>query len=186
MSELIAFVRSKPGQITYASSGNATTSHMAGALFCSLAGVDMLHVPYKGAAPAVNDLLAGRVQVMLDLIVTSGPHAKAGKLRALGVTSSKRSPLVPDLPTIAEAGVPGYEFTAWYLLLAPAKTPPEIVNKANAEVVRILRLPDIRDRFAALGAEPAAPASPAEVNAFVKSEIQRWAKVVKDVGIRVE
>ncbi len=185
VAELIALARSQPGKMTYASSGNATTSHLAAALFTSMAKIDMVHVPYKGAAPAVSDLIAGQVQVMLDPVISSGPHVKSGKLRALAVTTAKRSPLVPDLPTLAEAGLPGYEFSAWFAMLAPAKTPREIVEKVNKEVARILTAPDVKERYAALGAE-AGSGSPAEVGAFLKSESQRWAKVVKDANIRVE
>ena len=185
VAELIALAKAKPGYLTYASSGTATTSHLAAALFTSMARVEMLHVPYKGAAPAVSDLIAGQVQVMLDPVVSSGPHVKSGKLRALAVTTAKRSPLVPDLPTLAEAGVPGYEFSAWFVMLAPAKTPSDIVEKVNKEVARTLTAPDVKERYAALGAE-AGSGSPAEVGAFLKSETQRWAKVVKDANIRVE
>ncbi len=184
--ELIALAKAKPGQLKYASSGNATTSHMAAALLAQLAGVEMLHVPYKGAAPAVQDLVAGRVDVMLDPVISSGGFIKQGKLRALGVTTAKRTPQLPDQPTLAEAGVPGYEFNAWFLIVAPAKTPADIVAKINQEIVRASGEAEMKDRYAKLGAEPAAPATPAEVNAFIGAEIKRWAKVVKDGNIKVE
>lgn len=184
--ELIALAKAKPGQLKYASSGNATTSHMAAALLGQLAGIEMLHVPYKGAAPAVQDLVAGRVDVMLDPVISSGGFIKQGKLRALGVTTTKRTPQLHDQPTLAESGVPGYEFNAWFLVLAPAKTPADIVAKLNQEVVRANSEAEMKDRYAKLGAEPAAPATPAEVNAFIGTEITRWAKVVKDGNIKVE
>lgn len=186
VEELIALAKAKPGVLKYASSGNATTSHMAAALLQSLAGIEMLHVPYKGAAPAVQDLVAGRVDVMLDPAVSSSAFVKQGKLRALAVTTSTRTPLLPDLPTLAEAGVPGYEFNAWFLLLAPAKTPPGILARVNQDMARLASLPDYREKLANLGAEPAAALSPAQVNDFVAKEIQRWAKVVKDANIKVE
>ena len=184
--ELVALAKAKPGQLKYASSGNATTSHMAAALLAQLAGIEMLHVPYKGAAPAVQDLVAGRVDVMLDPVISSGGFIKQGKLRALGVTTSKRTSQLPDQPTLAEAGVPGYEFNAWFLIVAPAKTPADIVIKLNQEIVRANADAEMKDRYAKLGAEPAAPATPAEVNAFIGGEINRWAKVVKDGNIKVE
>jgi tripartite-type tricarboxylate transporter receptor subunit TctC len=184
--DLIALAKSKPGSLKYASSGNATTSHMAAALLQSLAGIEMLHVPYKGAAPAVQDLVAGRVDVMLDPAVSSSAFVKQGKLHALAVTTAKRTPLLPDLPTLAEAGVPGYEFNAWFLLLAPARTPAAIVTKVNQDLAMVATQPDYREKLANLGAEPAAALSPAQVNEFVAREIQRWAKVVKDANIKVE
>lgn len=184
--ELIALARSKPGGLKYASSGNATTSHMAAALLSSLAGVEMLHVPYKGAAPAVQDLVAGRVDLMLDPTVSSGGLVKQGKLRALAVTTAKRTPLLPDLPTLAEAGVPGYEFIAWFLLLAPARTPADVVAKVNQEIAKFGAQADYRERLAGLGAEPAPALAPEKTGEFIAAEIKRWAKVVKDANIRVE
>ncbi len=186
VKELIALAKAKPGSLKYASSGNATTSHMAAALLQSLAGIEMLHVPYKGAAPAVQDLVAGRVDVMLDPAVSSSAFVKQGKLHALAVTTAKRTPLLPDLPTLAEAGVPGYEFNAWFLLLAPAKTPAAIVSKVNQDLAKVAALPDYLEKLSNLGAEPAAALTPAQVNEFVAKEIQRWAKVVKEANIKVE
>jgi tripartite-type tricarboxylate transporter receptor subunit TctC len=159
---------------------------MAAALLQSLAGIEMLHVPYKGAAPAVQDLVAGRVDVMLDPAVSSSAFVKQGKLHALAVTTAKRTPLLPDLPTLAEAGVPGYEFKAWFLLLAPAKTPPAIVTRVNQDLAKVAALTDYKEKLANLGAEPAAAFTPAQVNDFVAREIQRWARVVKDANIKVE
>jgi tripartite-type tricarboxylate transporter receptor subunit TctC len=184
--ELIALAKKSPGGLKYASSGNATTSHMAAALLSSLAGIEMLHVPYKGAAPAVQDLLAGRVDLMLDPTVSSGAHVKAGKLRALAVTTARRTPLLPELPTMDEAGVPGYEFNAWFLLLAPAKTPAEPIAKVNAELARAGADAAYKERMANLGAEAAPAMSPAQVGAFIAAEMKRWGKVVKDANIKVE
>ena len=186
VKELIALAKAKPGSLKYASSGNATTSHMAAALLQSLAGIEMLHVPYRGAAPAIQDLVAGRVEVMLDPAVSSSAFVKQGKLHALAVTTAKRTPLLPDLPALAEAGVPGYEFNAWFLLLAPAKTPAAIVSKVNQDLAKVAAMPDYLEKLANLGAEPAAALTPAQVNEFVAKEIQRWAKVVKEANIKVE
>ncbi len=186
VQELIALAKTKPGGLTYASSGNATTSHMAAALLAQLAGVTMTHVPYKGAAPAVQDLVAGRIDLMLDPTVSSGGFVKQGKLRALAVTTARRTPLLPELPTLAEAGVPGYEFSAWFLMVAPAKTPVDVLAKVNQEIARMNADPQAKERFAALGAEPAPNLSSAAVSTFIDTEIKRWAKVVKDANIRVE
>ena len=186
VQELIALAKSKPGGLTYASSGNATTSHMAAALLAQLAGVTMTHVPYKGAAPAVQDLVAGRIDLMLDPTVSSGGFVKQGKLRALAVTTARRTALLPDLPTLAEAGVPGYEFNAWFLMVAPAKTPVDVLMKVNQEIARMNADPQAKERFATLGAEPAPNLSSAAVSTFIDAEIKRWAKVVREANIRVE
>ncbi len=184
--ELIRLAKSRPGQLSYASSGTATTSHMAAVLFAQLAGLEMLHVPYKGAAPAVQDLVAGRVVLMLDPTVSVGPFIQQGRLRPLAVTTAKRTPLLPDLPTLAEAGLPGYEFQAWFALIAPAKSPAAVVQKMNQDVARVSQLPEYRTRLASLGAEQAAASTPAEINAFMRREVERWAKVVKEANIKVE
>jgi len=186
VQELIALAKKSPGSLKYASSGNATTSHMAAALLSNLAGIEMLHVPYKGAAPAVQDLVAGRTDLMLDPTVSSGAFVKQGRLRALAVTTAKRTPILPELPTIAEAGVPGYEFSAWFLLLAPAKTPAEPIARVNGDLAKLAGDAGYKERLAALGAEPAAPLSPAQVGEFIAAEMKRWAKVVKDANIKVE
>jgi tripartite-type tricarboxylate transporter receptor subunit TctC len=186
VTELIALAKSKPGALKYASSGNATTSHMAAALLSSLAGIEMLHVPYKGAAPAVQDLVAGRVDLMLDPTVSVGSFVKQGRVRALAVTTARRTPLLPELPTLAEAGVPGYEFTAWFVLLAPARTPADVLAKVNQEMAKFGAAADYRERLANLGAEVAPALTPARTAEFLSREVQRWAKVVKDANIRVE
>ena len=151
---------------------------MSAALLSSMSGVSLVHVPYKGASAALNDVMGGQVQMTIDVAVSAVPQVKAGKLRALAITSSKRSSLMPDLPTVAESGVPGYEFSAWYVMLAPAKTPAATVDKVSAEAKRIAGLPEVRERLNALGAEPAS-ATPAETGALLKSEMERWAKVIK-------
>jgi tripartite-type tricarboxylate transporter receptor subunit TctC len=186
VAELIALAKKSPGSLKYASSGNATTSHMAAALLSSLAGIELLHVPYKGAAPAVQDLVAGRVDLMLDPTVSVGNFVKQGRVKALAVTTAKRTPLLPELPTLAEAGVPGYEFQAWFLLLAPAKTPAAAITRVNADLAKASTDAGYREKLAGLGAEPAAPLSPAEVGSFIANEVKRWAKVVKDANIKVE
>lgn len=185
VADLVALARATPGKLTYASSGNATTSHVAGAMFTSLAQVNMLHVPYRGSAPAITDLIGGQVDVMIDPIASSAPHVKSGKLRALAVSTAARTPLAPDLPTLAEAGIPGYDFSAWFLLIAPAATPEPIVAKLNAAVAQALAAPDVRERFATLGAEPER-GSPAEIAAFLGGEIRRMAKVARDAGMKAE
>jgi tripartite-type tricarboxylate transporter receptor subunit TctC len=185
VQELLALARKQPGKLTYASAGNATTSHVAAAMFTNMSKVDMVHVPYKGSAPAFTDLLGGQVDVFIDPIVPAAQSAKAGKLRALAVTTAKRSPLMPDLPTMAEAGLPGYEFSAWFIVLAPAGTPAAVVNKINADIERLMSLPETKDKFTELGAD-VGHGSPQEVRTFLSAEIARYGKVVRETGMRVE
>jgi tripartite-type tricarboxylate transporter receptor subunit TctC len=185
VQELIAMMKAKPDAITYASSGNATTSHVAGAMLLAQAGVQATHVPYKGSAPAVTDLIGGQVQWMIDPILSSQQHVRSGKLRALAISTPKRSALAPGLPTIAESGLPGYEFSAWFVLLAPAKTPAAIVQKMHTEVERILALPDVRERFAQLGAEPGSGTTQ-QVGAFLAGEVKRYEKVVRDANMKAD
>jgi tripartite-type tricarboxylate transporter receptor subunit TctC len=147
--------------------------------------VQALHVPYKGSAPAITDLIGGQVQWMIDPVLSSAQHVKAGKLRALAVTTPRRSSIVPELPTIAESGLPGYDFAAWFVLLAPAKTPPAIVEKMHREVERILAMPEIKARFVQLGAEPGS-GTPAQVASFLAAEVKRYEKVVRDAGMKVD
>ena len=184
VKELIALMKARPGQLAYASSGNGSGAHLAGEMLRSLAHVEMTHVPYKGAGPALPDLIAGQVQLSFVTYTAAGPHIKTGRLRALGVTTAKRSPSLPDLPAIAEA-VSGYDSAVWYGFSAPAGTPAEVVAKLNSEVLRVLAAPDFRNR---LTLEAVAPigTSPEEFGNFVKSEIVRWAKVVKDSGAKVD
>ncbi len=185
VAELIAYAKQRPGQLNFASAGIGTSPQMSVELLKSMAGIDMVHIPYKGTSPGVVDLLAGQVTVMTPNVLTALPHIKAGKLRALAVTSAKRSEALPDTPTIAEAGLPGYDSTQWYGVLAPAGTPHEIVTRLHAEIVRALRLPDLRERLAADGAE-AVGSTPEEFAAFIQSEIEKWTAVAKSAGIRPE
>ena len=184
--ELIELARAKPNYLNFASGSTGSTGHLAGELFKTMAGVQMVHIPYKGAAPATADLLAGQVQLMFDNLANALPNVKAGKLRALAVTTLKRSPAVPDLPTIAESGLPGFDLTTWFGLLVPAGTPPEIVNRLNAEIVRVLNEKDMRDRLAAMGAEPPENNTPQHFAVFIRSEAVKYAKVVKASGAKVD
>ena len=179
--ELITLARSKPGQLNYASAGTGGSVHLAAELFKSLAKVDMVHVPYKGSGPALVDLLGGQTQLMFSTMPPALPHVKSGRLRALGMTGAKRSPLVPDLPTIAEAGLPGYEITQWWGLLGPAGMPAAIVTRINSDVNAILQQPEVKERFASAGADTA-PNTPAWFASYMKSEVAKWAKVVKASG----
>ena len=185
VKELIAAAKAKPQSLSYASTGNGSSNHISMELFKSLAGVDIVHIPYKGSAPAVTDLLGGQVQVMFDNVPNVLPHVKAGKLRALAVSGAKRTPLAPDVPTVAEAGVPGYELTVWFGLVAPAATPREVVQKLNAESLRILAMPDVRERFLAQGVEPQG-STPEQFAEHIRSQMAKWSKVVRDAGVKAE
>jgi tripartite-type tricarboxylate transporter receptor subunit TctC len=183
--ELIAAAKAKPGSLNYASTGNGTSNHLSFELFKAMTGTVITHVPYKGSAPAVTDMIGGQVQLMFDNTPNVLPQVKAGKLKALAVSSRKRSPLAPDVPTVDESGVPGYEVNVWFGILAPAGTPKEIVARLNAEMVRIMRSPEVADRFAKAGVEVVA-STPEFFGDFVKSEVARWAKVVQDAGIKAD
>jgi tripartite-type tricarboxylate transporter receptor subunit TctC len=183
VKELVALAKAQPGALTFASGGSGTANHMVAELFKSVASLDILHVPYKGVVAAMPDLLGGRVTMTFANIVLGSPMVREGKLRALGVTSSRRSSAVPELPTIAESGYPGFEVTVWFGLLAPAGTPATIVRKLHLETVKALALPDVRTRLADLGLEGTGN-SPDEFAAAIKSEIPKWAKVIKDSGIK--
>lgn len=185
VKELIALAKTRPGQINFASAGTGTTVHFAGELFKSMAGVNIVHVPYKGAAPAMIDLLGGQVQMMFDFMSSALPQIKAGKVRALAVTPGKRSLVLPELPTVAEAGVPGYEVLGYFGVLAPGATPRSIVTKLNAEINRLSGLPDVKERFAQEGVEPSHN-SAEEFRSYLNAEVVKWAKVVKESGVRVE
>ena len=185
VKEFIALAKSRPGQLNYASSGSGTSIHMSAELFKMMTGVSMLHVPYKGSAPALVDLMAGQVQVMFDNLPSSMPYLKAGRLRPIAVTTTKRYPGLPDIPTISESGVPGFEAVAAFGVLAPAGTPREVVTRLNTEINRAVKLPDMQERFLQQGATPA-PGTPEEYAAFTRSEIAKWAKVVKVSGAKVE
>jgi tripartite-type tricarboxylate transporter receptor subunit TctC len=185
VKELIAFAKARPNQLSFASAGTGSNLHLSMEMFLSMAGIKMVHVPYKGASQAVADVAAGYVPFMVTNMITGTAQVKAGRLRAYGVTSAKRSPAAPDIPTIAEQGVPGYEAVQWYGLMAPAGTPREIVNKLYKGVAAALQDKGVRDLFHASGAEPVGN-TPDEFSALVKSEIAKWAKVVKAAGLEPE
>ncbi len=184
--ELIALAKAKPGTLNYASGGSATAPHLAGELFKTMAGVDMVHIPYKGSGPAVADLLGGQVSLMFNTMVQTIPHVQAGNLRALAVTGSKRSAVAPDLPTVAEAGLDGYEVVGWFGLVAPAATQKEIVARLNAETQKVLRSPDVKAKLDELGSEPTTIVTPEQFGAFIQAEIAKWAKVVAASGMKAE
>jgi tripartite-type tricarboxylate transporter receptor subunit TctC len=185
VAELIAYAKANPGKLNFASSGNGTSIHLSGELFKVMAGVEMTHVPYKGSAPALQDLIAGQVQVMFDNLPPSLPQIKAGKLRALAVTSAARAPTLPDVPTVAEAGLPGFEASSWFGLLAPAGTPPAFVNKINTEVAAWLATPEAREKLSKQGAN-AASGTPEDFAKHIAAETAKWAKVVKASGAKVD
>jgi tripartite-type tricarboxylate transporter receptor subunit TctC len=185
VAELIAYAKRRPGELNFASAGIGTSPQMSIELLKSMAGIDMVHIPYKGTAPGVVDLLAGQVLVMAPNLLTALPHIKSGKLRALAVTSSKRSRALPDVPTVAESGLAGYDSTQWYGVLAPAGTPREIVSRLHEAIVHALRDDEVGKRLAADGAE-AVGSTPEEFAAFIKSESEKWAKVATAAGIKAE
>jgi len=185
VKELVALAKARPGQIKFASSSHGNTDHLAGELFKSLAGVDMVHVPYKGGAPATLDLVAGQVEVFFGPVQNVISNVQAGRLRMLAAATAKRWPTMPDLPTIAEAGVPGFAVENWYGMLVPARTPKEIVATLNTELLRVLALPDVKERLATNGMIPF-PSTPEQFAAYIKAETAKWAKVVKESGARVD
>jgi tripartite-type tricarboxylate transporter receptor subunit TctC len=185
VKELIALAKSKPGGLNYASSGNGQSTHLSAELFSSMAGIKMNHVPYKGSAPALTDVIGGQADLMFDTMLSAMPQVKTGKLRALAVTSAARSPAAPELPTVAESGLPGYEAIAWNGLLAPAGTPMDVVAKLIAEVKKALVVPEVMERFAAQGFG-AAWSPPEQYAAFIQSELAKWAKVVKASGATLD
>ena len=185
VKELIDYAKANPGKLNRASGGNGTSMHLSGELFVHQAGVDMPHVPYKGSAPALTDLVAGHVQVMFDSMITALPLVNAGQLRALAVTGAQRSPVVPNLPTIAEAGVPGYGANGWIGVVAPANTPPAIVDKLHASIVKALADPGLREKLTAQAAEPVG-SSPAEFATFIRTETDKWAEAVRGANLSIE
>ena len=185
VKELIAYAKANPGKLNFASSGSGTSIHLSGELFKVMAGVQMTHVPYKGSAPALQDLIGGQVQLMFDNLPPSLPQIKAGKLRALAVTSAARAPALPDTPTVAEAGLPGFEASSWFGVLAPAGTPPEIVNKLNAEIAKWLASPGAKEKLANVGANIAG-GTPEDFARHIQAETTKWAKVVKESGAKVD
>jgi tripartite-type tricarboxylate transporter receptor subunit TctC len=185
VQELIAYAKARPGAVNYASSGNGTIVHLTAELFASMAGVRMTHIPYKGTALSVPDLMSGQVSILFDSIVSAMPHIKGGKLKTLGVSSAQRSPLVPDIPTIAESGLPGFVSDTWFGVFAPAGTPKEIVARLNAEINKLLATPDFREKLAVLGAEPVG-GDPERFAAQIRAENAKWAKVIADAGVKAE
>ena len=185
VKELIALLKANPNKYSFASSGNGTSQHLSGELFKAMSGTEMQHIPYKGSPPALQDVMGGQVTMTFDNITTAWPLAKSGKLRALAVTTAKRSSVAPDVPTLAESGLPGFEVGSWQGVFAPAATPPEIVKRLNAEIVKILNLPDVKEKLVLLGAEPVGNSSE-EFSAMVKAEVVKWADVVKKSGARVD
>jgi tripartite-type tricarboxylate transporter receptor subunit TctC len=186
IKELIALAKSRPGEINYASSGNGSTQHLTGALFCKMADINMTHIPYRGSGPVTADLLAGQLQVGFPGIAGMLPHIKSGKLRALGVTSAKRSPELPDVPTIAEAGVKGYEMVAWFGIAAPKGLPRDIQARMYAELLRVLKNPDMQKSMRAVGQEVAYQEKPEQFHDFMKVEASKWTKVVQESTAKVE
>jgi tripartite-type tricarboxylate transporter receptor subunit TctC len=185
LNEFIALAKSKPGEITFGSAGSGSPGHLTGELFKDMAGVDLVHVPYQGSAPAITDLLGGQIQAMFDPIQATLPHVKAGNLRILGVSSPKRSSALPNVPTIAEAGVTGFETTAWWAVFVPAGTPREIITKLNTEIVKIMRSPEMKERLRELDIEPIG-STPDQLAAFMKAEMAKWSRAVKFSGAIVE
>lgn len=182
IKEVVRLAKSQPGKLTFASAGNGTGGHLSGELFRILAGIDMLHVPYKGVAPALIDVVSGQVSMTFSSILSGQPHYRTGKLRALAVTGAKRSVAVPELPTMLEAGVAGYESATWYGIVAPAATPQDIVSKLNAEIVSIVQSREVNERLSKEGADPVGNSS-AEFGRFIASEIEKWRKVIRAAGI---
>jgi tripartite-type tricarboxylate transporter receptor subunit TctC len=185
VSDLLALARAKPGQLSYASGGIGTSQHLTGELFKSVGHVDILHVPYKGGAPALVDIIGGRVAFMFINTLEALPHAKAGKVKILAIANEKRSGVFPDTPTFAESGMPGFESLTWWGLVAPAGTPKPVIGRLHRETVKALAAPDVIERFAALGAEILA-STPEQFGAFMRAEAKKWGGVVKSTGIKAE
>lgn len=185
VQELIALAKAKPGSVTYGSAGSGTSHHMAAELFKSMAKVDLQHIPYKGGGPMMNDLIGGQVNLAFETAASATPQIKAGKVKPLAITTAKRSPALPEVPTIAESGLAGYEVLTWYGLLAPAGTPKEIISRLHTEVSKILQTPDIKERLAGISSDPGGN-TPEEFAKVIRQETVKWAKVVKDSGATVD
>ena len=185
VKELIALAKAKPGELNYSSSGAGGLPHLAGELFKSMAGVNVLHISYKGSVPSFTDLLGGRISYSIDNLPLALPYIKSGRLRALAVVGPRRQPMLPDVPTMVEAGIPGYELTNWFGLMLPAGTPRDVVQRINADVAKVLKMPDVRERLLGMAAEPVG-STPEQFSVFLKSETEKWAKVIKDGGITAE
>lgn len=186
LPDMIAYAKAHPGKLTYASFGTGTTSHMAGELLKTMAGIDIVHVPYKGAAEAIPAVISGQVSMYFDTIMTSLPYIKDGKLNALAISTAKRSEIAPDVPTVAEQGYPGYDVEPWYGIVAPGGTPKPVIDKLSASIARILKNPEFRAKLMATGAEPSADASPEAFKAMVDAEIPRTEKLVKQAGVTMQ
>ena len=185
VGELVKYAKANPGRVNYGSSGNGTSVHLSMELLKSMTGTFMVHIPYKGSAPVVTDLIAGQLEVMFDNVPNVIQHVRSGRMKALAVSTATRSTLAPEVPTVAEAGVPGYELAVWFGVLAPAGTPREIVGRLNTEIVKILNSADVKDRFAKQGVE-VQTSTPERFSEFLKGEVARWARVVKDAGIKAD
>lgn len=185
VKELIALAQKRPGELNFASAGNGGPTHLTAEVLKSLAKVNIVHVPFKGNAQALTELISGRVQMMFSNLLTSMPHVRAGKLRAIAISPAKRSPQAPDLPTVAESGVPGFDVTPWYGALGPAALPPAITTRLNSEITEILRAPDLRERFVAQGVD-LTPSTPDQFAALIKAEVPKWRKIVQDSGAKVD
>jgi len=182
VKELVAYAKANPGKVSYASQGNGSTSHLSAAMLASMAGLQLLHVPYKGEAPALTDLAGGRVDIFIGNLFAALKLAQGGRIKLLGVASEKRNAVAPDLPTVSEAGVPGFLSSAWFALVAPPQTPAAVAREINAAAVEALRSDDVRKKLLALGAEPVGGTT-AETAAFIKDETERWKKVIKDANV---
>jgi len=185
VKELVAYAKSKPGQLNNSSPGNGSPPHLAGELFKKLAGIDVVHVPYKGAPEALQDTMSGAIHLTFGGVATALPHIKAGKLRALGISSLEPSPLAPDIAPISQQGFPGFESTSWWGLSVRSGVPKDIVTRLNTEIVKVLQMPEIRDRFASLGVV-ATPSTPAQFDAFIKAETRKWGDLIRQYGIKIE
>ena len=184
VKELIAYARANPGKLNYGSAGNGVWNHLFAELFKSIAKIDMTHVPYKGTAPAITDLIGGQLQVMFSPFPTALPHVKNGRLRALATTEEKRSPMLPGMPTVQESGLPGYSAASWFAVLAPARTPRPIVQKLNSEINRVFKLPDVRAAFAADGSEPIG-GTPEEAANSIREGMAKWDKLVRELNVQL-
>ena len=185
VKELISFAKAHQGQLNFAWPGNGTSSHLAGELFRQVAKIEVVHIPYKGATPAITDLIAGQVSFTMASVLSVLPYAKQGRLRMLAVTTAKRSGALPDIPTISEAGLPGFEVSNWYGILATGGTPRPAVDRLNSELARIARVPDLAEKLAAQGADPAT-GTPEEFERFIQAELKKWSAVVRSAGINPE
>ena len=186
VQELVALARSQPGKLTYASAGSGSSQHLSAELFKRAAGVDIVHVPYKGAAPGITDLLAGQVDMSFAPVANVVPYAKSGKLRLLAVTGASRSAFAPGVPTVAESGLPGFDVITWYGVFATAGTPAVVVDRLNSELRKIAQSPQLKEQLAGLGIDAAASASPAEARAYRDAEVERWGKLVRALGVKAE